>query len=48
MHTKEHRLGQALLAIKFDDIAPDHEPYKEIAASLLFEVAKEKEMDPRL
>ncbi|WP_028550826.1 metallophosphoesterase [Paenibacillus sp. UNC451MF] len=44
----EYRLGQALLAIKFDDIAPNHERYKEIAASLLFEVAKEKEMDPRL
>jgi len=44
----EYRLGQALLAVKFDEISPKHETYKEIAASLLFEVAKEKEMDPRL
>lgn len=44
----EHRLGQQLLAIKLDDISPDNERYKEIAASLLFEVAKENDIDPRL
>ncbi|MCR2804119.1 metallophosphoesterase [Paenibacillus soyae] len=44
----EHRLGQQLLAIKLDDISPENERYKEIAASLLFEVAKEKDIDPRL
>ncbi|RIX60179.1 metallophosphoesterase [Paenibacillus nanensis] len=44
----EHRLGQSLLAIKLDDISPDNERYKEIAASLLFEVEKEKDIDPRL
>lgn len=44
----EHRLGTRMLQIKFNDIQPDNEQFKEIAASLLFEVAKEKEIDPRL
>jgi len=44
----EHRLGKQMLAIKLGDITPDNENYKQIAANLLFEVAKEKEIDPRL
>lgn len=44
----EHRLGEQMLAIKLSDISPDHEAYKQIAANLLFEVAKEKEIDRRL
>ncbi|MFB9274181.1 metallophosphoesterase [Cohnella cellulosilytica] len=44
----EHRLGGQMLAVKLNDITPDNEPYKQIAANLLFEVAKEKEIDPRL
>ncbi|MNE18430.1 hypothetical protein D3C80_1114660 [compost metagenome] len=44
----EYRLGMRMLAVPFDEIAPDHEVYKEIAANLLFEVAKEQEIDPRL
>nr|WP_232243020.1 metallophosphoesterase [Paenibacillus sp. GSMTC-2017] len=45
---KEHRLGQRLLSIKLNEIASTNEAYMEIAANLLFEVAKEKEIDPRL
>jgi len=37
-----------MLAVKLNDITPDNDVYKQIAANLLFEVAKEKEMDPRL
>ena len=37
-----------MLQIKFSDIVPENEQFKEIVASLLFEVAKEKEIDPRL
>ncbi|MFS0840340.1 metallophosphoesterase [Paenibacillus sp. 1P03SA] len=44
----EYLLGQKMLAVKYGDIAPDHEGYKEAAANVLFEVAKEKEIDPRL
>lgn len=44
----EHRLGSKMLSIPFHEIAPDNEFYKEAAANLLFEVAKEKEIDPRL
>lgn len=44
----EHRLGEQMLEIKLGDITPDNEAYKQIAANLLFEVAKEKEIDPRL
>lgn len=44
----EYRLGNRMLAIKFDEIAPGNDSYKEAAANLLFEVAKEKEIDPRL
>ncbi|WP_053374118.1 metallophosphoesterase [Paenibacillus sp. FJAT-27812] len=45
---KEHRLGQKMLAIPFAEIAPDNAAYKAAAANLLFEVAREKEIDPRL
>jgi predicted kinase len=45
---KEYQLGRNMLAIPFDEITPDHEAYKGIAANLLFEVAKEREIDPRL
>lgn len=44
----EYRLGQRMLAVPFADIAPENEAYKEIAANLLFEVAQEREIDPRL
>ncbi|NBD24249.1 metallophosphoesterase [Paenibacillus glycinis] len=44
----EHRLGRAMLEVKLGEIAPDHEAYRQAAANLLFEVAKEKDFDPRL
>ncbi|UUZ81451.1 hypothetical protein LJK88_43550 [Paenibacillus sp. P26] len=44
----EFQLGRKMLSVRFDDITPENEAYKEIAANLLFEVAKEREMDPRL
>ncbi|SFB54323.1 Calcineurin-like phosphoesterase [Cohnella sp. OV330] len=44
----EFRLGQQMLAIKLSDIEPGNEQFNQIAANLLFEVAKEKEIDPRL
>lgn len=44
----EYRLGKQLLAIKLEDISPEHEGYRKAAANILFEVAKEKEIDPRL
>ncbi|SDE48982.1 Calcineurin-like phosphoesterase [Paenibacillus sp. UNCCL117] len=44
----EYRLGMQMLAVPFEQISPDHEAYKEIAASLLFEAAQEREIDPRL
>lgn len=44
----EYRLGMRMLAVPFEEIAPGHEAYKEIAANLLFEVAQEREIDPRL
>lgn len=44
----EHRLGQQMLEIMLQDIAPDNAEYMQVAANLLFEVAKEKEIDPRL
>ncbi|MDT3427783.1 putative kinase/UDP-2,3-diacylglucosamine pyrophosphatase LpxH [Paenibacillus forsythiae] len=44
----EYQLGMQMLAIAFDEVTPEHEAYQEIAANLLFEVAKEKEIDPRL
>ncbi|GMK42287.1 polynucleotide kinase-phosphatase [Paenibacillus sp. CCS19] len=46
--TNEYRLGQQMLAIKLRDIAPENGDYMQVAANLLFEVAKEKEIDPRL
>lgn len=45
---KEHRLGGQMLAIKLADISPDNKEFKQIAANLLFEVARESEIDPRL
>ncbi len=44
----EFKLGNDMLAIPFEAIAPDNDSYRQITASLLFEVAKEKEIDPRL
>ncbi|MGO4348341.1 metallophosphoesterase [Paenibacillus sp. MCAF9] len=44
----EYRLGQHMLAIPFAEIAPENDGYQAAAANLLFEVAKEKEIDPRL
>lgn len=46
--TAEHRLGRQMLEVKLGEITPDNEVYKQIAANLLFEVSKEKEIDPRL
>ena len=44
----EALLGTQMLAVPHGAITPEHEGYKEIAASLLFEVAQEREIDPRL
>ncbi|MCJ8012190.1 metallophosphoesterase [Paenibacillus sp. KQZ6P-2] len=44
----EYQLGIRMLGVKHDDIAPESEAYQEIAANLLFEVAQEQEIDPRL
>jgi len=44
----EHRLGRAMLAIPLADISPGNEAYRQTVASLLFEEAKERELDPRL
>jgi PNKP adenylyltransferase domain, ligase domain len=44
----EYRLGQRMLAVKLDEITPQHAEYKELVANLLFEVGSEKELDPRL
>ncbi|MGW9128818.1 metallophosphoesterase [Paenibacillus chitinolyticus] len=44
----EYRLSKEMLAVKYSDISPDNEEYKKAAANVLFEVAKEKEIDPRL
>lgn len=44
----EHQLGRQLLEVRLDEISAENEVYKQIAANLLFEVTKEKEMDPRL
>jgi len=45
---QEYNLGLKMLSVPFHEISPAHESYREIAANLLFEVAKEKEIDPRL
>ncbi|MEJ8307027.1 AAA family ATPase [Saccharibacillus sacchari] len=44
----EHKLGQRMLNVPIDEISPDHAQYREAASDLLFEVAGEKEIDPRL
>lgn len=44
----EHKLGRRMLSVPIDDISPDHAEYREAASDLLFEVAGEKEIDPRL
>ncbi len=44
----EHKLGQRMLNVSIDEISPDHAEYREAASDLLFEVAGEKEIDPRL
>ncbi|WP_246281272.1 AAA family ATPase [Saccharibacillus qingshengii] len=45
---EEHRLGLRMLSVPIDDISPEHAEYREAASDLLFEVAGEKEIDPRL
>ncbi|MGG4442677.1 metallophosphoesterase [Brevibacillus fortis] len=45
---QEHRLGERMLGFKFDDISPENTEYQKVVATMLFEVAKEKEIDPRL
>lgn len=44
----EYQLGNQMLGVRYDDISPENEAYKEIAVQLLFEMEKEKEIDPRL
>ncbi|OWA34493.1 metallophosphoesterase [Saccharibacillus sp. O16] len=44
----EHKLGRRMLDVPIADISPDHAQYREAASDLLFEVAGEKEIDPRL
>ncbi|BFT69201.1 metallophosphoesterase [Paenibacillus sp. P36] len=44
----EYRLGERMRLIRFDEITPENDKYKEVVANLLFEVAGEREMDPRL
>lgn len=44
----EHRLGRQMLEVRLNEITAENDSYKQIAANLLFEVAKEKEIDPRL
>ncbi|OMF22059.1 metallophosphoesterase [Paenibacillus sp. FSL H8-0548] len=44
----EHRLGQIMLEVPFSNISPENEAYQSAVANLLFEVAREKEIDPRL
>ena len=45
---QEYQLGLKLLEVPLADITPEHEAYRNIAANLLFEVAQEREIDPRL
>lgn len=45
---KENRLGNKMLLTKYNEIAPDNDHYKKLVANMLFEVSKEKEIDPRL
>lgn len=44
----EHQLGKRMLGVKYDEISPSNGGYQEIAMQLLFEMDKEKEIDPRL
>jgi predicted MPP superfamily phosphohydrolase len=44
----EYQLGMQLLTVPLGDISPEHKVYQEIAANLLFEVAQESGIDPRL
>ena len=44
----EWRLSQKMLEIHYDDISVDNDAYKIAVANMLFEVEKEKEIDPRL
>ncbi|NBI29876.1 metallophosphoesterase [Chengkuizengella marina] len=44
----EYYLGNKMLSIGYDEIKQDNETYKQVVANLLFEVAGEKEIDPRL
>lgn len=37
-----------MMAMKLEDIGPDNESYNQIAADLLFEVARKAKIDPRL
>jgi hypothetical protein len=44
----EYQLGMQMLAVPLGEITPENQAYQEIAANLLFEVAQEREIDPRL
>lgn len=45
---EEHKLGLRMLSVPIDEISPEHSEYREAASDLLFEMAGEKEIDPRL
>ncbi|KMT58277.1 metallophosphoesterase [Paenilisteria newyorkensis] len=44
----EWSLGSKLLTTKWAEISPTNQPFNETAANLLFEVEKERDIDPRL
>lgn len=44
----EWSLGAKLLTTKWAEISPTNQPFNETAANLLFEVEKERDIDPRL
>jgi hypothetical protein len=48
MSKAEYDLGQQMLAFAYQDIRTDNEDYQQVVANMLFEVGKEKEIDPRL
>lgn len=45
---KEYQLGRQMLAIPFSGITEDNAQYQSVVSQLLWEVSKEKEIDPRL
>ncbi|WP_369345577.1 hypothetical protein [Caldalkalibacillus mannanilyticus] len=45
---KEYQLGKSMLSHKLEEISPENRAYKQVVANMLFEVGKEKGIDPRL